>query len=63
MGKGLEKRLDTKGQRSVYRIAKQMTGERKDIVDMKCLKNESGEVLVEADAVKERWRGIHGKAT
>ena len=34
----------------------QMTGERKDIVDMKCLKNESGEVLVEADAVKERWR-------
>ena len=44
------------GQRSVYRIAKQMAGERKDIVDMKCLKNESGEVLVEADAVKERWR-------
>ena len=33
-----------------------MAGERKDIVDMKCLKNESGEVLVEADAVKERWR-------
>ena len=27
-----------------------------DIVDMKCLRNESGEVLVEADAVKERWR-------
>ena len=51
------KRLDTKeGQRSVYRIAKQMVGERKDIVDMRCLKNESGEVLVEADAVKERWR-------
>ena len=48
-------RLDTKeGQRSVYRIAKQIAGERKDIVDMKCLKNESGEVLVEADAVKER---------
>ena len=33
-----------------------MAGERKDIVDMKCLKNENGEVLVEADAVKERWR-------
>ena len=34
-------RLDTKeGQRYVYRIAKQMAGERKDIVDMKCLKNE-----------------------
>ena len=32
-------RLDTKGQRSVYRIAKQMTDKRKDIVDMKCLKN------------------------
>ena len=33
-----------------------MADERKDKVDMKCLKNESGEVLVEADAVKERWR-------
>ena len=33
-----------------------MADERKDIVDMKCLENESGEVLVEADAVKERWR-------
>ena len=50
-------RLDTKeGQRFVYRIAKQMAGERKDIVDIKCLKNESGEVLIEGDAVKERWR-------
>ena len=51
--------IQKEGQRSVYincRIAKQMTGERKDIVDTKCLKNESGEVLVEADAVKERWR-------
>ena len=26
------------------------------VVDMKCLKNESSEVLVETDAVKERWR-------
>ena len=40
-----------KGQRSVYRIAKQIAGEKKDIVDMKCLKNKSGEVLVEANAV------------
>ena len=50
-------RLDTKeGQRSVFRIAKQMAGERKDIVDMKCLKNEKGEILIEADAVNERWK-------
>ena len=40
-------KLDTKGQRSIYRIAKQMAGERKDIVDMKFLKNESGEVLMQ----------------
>ena len=49
-------RLDTKeGQRSVYRIVSkwQVKG---DTVDMKCLNNESGEVLIEADAVKERWR-------
>ena len=57
MEKDFGERLDTKeGQRSVYRIAKQMAGERIDIVDMKCLKNESGEVLAEADVVKERWR-------
>ena len=40
----------------MYRIAKQMTDERKDIVDMKCLKMRVGEVLVEADVVKETWR-------
>ena len=40
-----------------------MAGERKDIADMKCLKNESGEVLVEADAGKGKMEGIHGKAT
>ena len=50
-------RLDTKeGQRSVFRIAKQMAGERKDIVDMKCLKNEKGVILIEADAVNKKWK-------
>ena len=40
----------------MFRIAKQMAGEKKDIVDMKCLKNEKGEILIEADAVNERWK-------
>ena len=40
----------------MFRIAKQMAGERKDIVDMKCLKNEKGEILIKADAVNERWK-------
>ena len=52
-----EERLDTKeGQRAVFRIAKQMAGERKDIVDTKCLKSENGEVLTEPHAVNGRWR-------
>ena len=38
-----------------------MAGERKDIVDMKCLKNESDEVLIEAEAVKGKMERIHGK--
>ena len=40
-----------------------MAGERKDIVDMKCLKNESGKVLVEADCSEGKMEGLHGKAT
>ena len=37
-------------------IAKQMAGERKDIIDMKCLKSENGEVLKEPNAVNGRWK-------
>ena len=33
-----------------------MAGERKDIIDMKCLKSENGEVLTEPHAVNGRWR-------
>ena len=33
-----------------------MTGERKDIIDMKCLKSENGEVLTEPHAVNGRWK-------
>ena len=55
VAKAQQKEWKRFGERSVYRIAKQMAGKRrKDIVDMKCLKNENGEVLIEADAVKER---------
>ena len=33
-----------------------MAGERKDIIDIKCLKSENGEVLTEPHAVNGRWR-------
>ena len=33
-----------------------MAGERKDIIDMKCIKSENGEVLTEPHAVNGRWR-------
>ena len=38
----MQKDLTSEGQRAVFRIAKQMVGERKDILDMKCLKSQGG---------------------
>ena len=42
--------------RNVIRIAKQMMNERKEVIGVNCLKNEDGEVVVESEGVKQRWK-------
>ena len=50
-------KLDTEeGQKSVYRIARQMAGEKVDVVGVNCLKSEDGKVLIDPSDVEKRWR-------
>ena len=50
-------KLDTEeGRKVVFKIAKQIAKEQQDVTGVKCLKNEQGEVLVEAKDIKERWK-------
>ena len=46
----------TAGKKNVYRVAKQMTKSRQDVVGVKCVKDANGKVLVENDQVKKEWR-------
>ena len=51
-------RLDTvEGRKAVFRIAKQMAREKRDVVGVNCLKDEKGAAVVEPEKVKERWKG------
>jgi len=50
-------KLDTEeGRKDVFKIAKQIAKEQEVVTGIKWLKNEHGEVLVEAKDVKERWK-------
>ena len=50
-------RLDTtEGRKQVFKIAKQMAKERRDVIGVNCLKKENGKVIVKPNEVKERWR-------
>ena len=40
----------------MFRIAKQMAKERRDVVGVSCLKDASGCVVVEPEKIKERWK-------
>ena len=44
------------GKKNVYRVAKQMAKSRQDVVEVNCVKDANGKVLVENDQVKEEWR-------
>jgi len=46
----------TAGKKNVYRVAKQMAKSRQDVVEVNCVKDANGKVLVENDQVKEEWR-------
>ena len=54
--KSMYDRLETKeGEKEVYRLAKDRASKRRDIEKVKCMKNESGEVLVEDEDIRKRW--------
>ncbi len=40
--------------REIFKIAKQIEKKKKDVIGIKCLKNELDEVLVDAKDIKER---------
>ena len=42
--------------RELFRIAKQRVGEKKDVVGVSCLKDESGAVKVSVDDRKKIWK-------
>ena len=42
--------------RELFRIVKQRVGEKKDIIGVSCLKDESGEVKVSVDDRKKIWK-------
>ena len=51
-----EKLNTGEGQKSVFKIAKQMANERQDVVGVKCLKDENGRIVVKPEMLKKRWR-------
>ena len=53
----LYQRLETKeGAKDLFKIAKQRDRDSKDVQQAKVIKNKSGEVLVEEELVKQRWK-------
>jgi len=44
------------GQRAVFRIAKQIARERFDVTGVSCLKDEVGQIVVDSDGIKGRWK-------
>ena len=54
--KAMYDRLETKeGEKEVYRLAKERARKRNDIERVKCVKNESGDVLVDDEEIRKRW--------
>ena len=53
--KRLAKQFHTKeGKWNVFRIAKHMMNERKEVIGVNCLKNDDGKVVEEPNGVKKR---------
>ncbi|KAJ7942848.1 Retrovirus-related Pol polyprotein LINE-1 [Quillaja saponaria] len=54
---GLYQKLETKdGEKDIYRIAKQRERRTKDLIRIKCIKDEVDRVLVNEYEINERWR-------
>ena len=58
----LYRRLDTKdGERDIYKLAKAKERKTRDLNQMKCIKDENQNVLVNEGAIKDRWNEYFAK--
>jgi len=47
---------DPNQQNAIFRVAKQMVKERRDITGSNCLKGVSGKVIVDEKGIKDSWK-------
>ena len=53
----LYKKLETKeGENEVFKIAKQRNSQSKDVQQVRVIKSKIGEILMEEEKVKQRWK-------
>ena len=53
----LYKKLETKeGENEMFKIAKQKNRQSKDVQQVKVIKSKTGEILMEEEKVKQRWK-------
>jgi hypothetical protein len=59
---GLYQRLGTKeGEKDIYRMAKNRERETSDIIQVKCIKDETEQLLTKDEDMKNRWREYFNK--
>ena len=57
----LYEKLETKeGEKEVFKIAKQRNKQSKDVQQVRVIKSKSGEILMEEEKVKQRWKEYFG---
>ena len=49
-------RLETKGEKELYRLARQRDRAGKDVQNVRVIKDENGNVMVNSEAVLKRWK-------
>jgi hypothetical protein len=59
---GLYQRLDTKeGEKDICRMAKSRERKTRDIIQVKCIKDETERLLIKDEDIKNRWREYFDK--
>ena len=57
----LYSRLETKGEKELYRLVRQRDRAGKDVQHVRVIKDENGNVMVNLEAVLKRWKEYFGK--
>jgi len=52
----LDKLNTAEGRNEVFRLAKQMRGENRDVIGEQCVRNDEGRIVEGNDDIKEVWR-------